>query len=164
MQKITLLDPDTNDTLIDICMHNLREADKHHSYRVFAAAAKSWLSLHPDKNFQDMERMLRANKMDTHLIACRRPEGPLVSYKLGPTDVKKRIYECIFCCRPEKDALAELAEYWESYEENFGRLEYTGFMVSKNTFPADSVMLNETESDVYNQICKTLKKAQIVVL
>lgn len=127
INKIVLRNPRSGDVPEEICWHNMKVADEFFELNFFMFAAHAWLNLNIDKNFQDLEKELRARNFNTHLIAKKNNRNnPDVELKLHGQEMK---YEIIFSCRPPEYALKEVLLEWSSYRENFENLSNTGLIV-----------------------------------
>jgi len=172
MIRIGYIDPEKLENDKEIAMHNIKISDKYHNLMLFISSAYGWLNANPGTNFQDLESMLRANNLHTHLYA--KPIVLDVDSKLGmpifdengknKTEYK---YECIFSCRPANDALNEVLMYWKTYQENFDGLKYAGCIIKEQKLEntdnkSDSVHLfNDKEQNLTNLISKNKKKIVI---
>ncbi len=99
----------------DITCINLKVADENLNLELFLAATIGWFRANPECNFQDLELYLRENDFNTYLY----PRKPITSYNGYK-------YECIFCCRPQKEAYQQVIKEWGTYKKSFKKLKYTG--------------------------------------
>lgn len=106
---------DTHYNCNDIACINLKVADQNLNLELFLAAAIGWFRANPECNFQDLELHLRENDFNTYLY----PRIPIMPYD-------NHIYECIFCCRPQKEAYEQVIKEWGTYKKSFKRLKQTG--------------------------------------
>jgi hypothetical protein len=111
-----------------ICVDNMKFADQHLILNLFAASAQAWLACNPTANLCDLEKFLRNNNMNSHLIAVPRPKYD--PFQLGLRNRGDGAYEyrCLFSCRPPPEAMEELLTHSSSYEENFEKLKKTGMI------------------------------------
>ena len=114
---------------LEICEHNILEADKHTMQQCLLPAFTSWFILNPDRTFQDLELFLRKHNCRTYLMAVPvKPEksGKMFISKTGKRD-KKLIYGCMFhIYKSKEDSLREILNNHPSYEANFEKLAVTG--------------------------------------
>ena len=127
----TYVDPKHNETEEDICLSNMKFADKHLNLRLMHSSCLAWLKLHPDKNYQDLEMLFRKHDLNTHMIAVCPKKNPNMKLKFPAATTNKIIckYEGIFCCRPKEYAIQELLLHSSSYDENFEKLKVAGMFV-----------------------------------
>ncbi len=109
-------------TCNDISCINLKVADQNLNLGLFLAATIGWFRANPECNFQDLELHLRENDFNTYLY----PRIPIV-----PHD--NYIYECIFCCQPQKEAYAQVIKEWGTYKKSFEGLKRTGSSILTNS-------------------------------
>lgn len=113
----------------EIMWHNLKEADNAYNLEYFIAASLSFLQLYPEKNYQDLEVLLRKKDFNTHLFAIKPKKGSfLKKVGKGPNP----IYECFYSCRPKNIALQEVLSNSGTYESNFDKLQYAGNLTGFN--------------------------------
>jgi len=170
MLRTTFTDPTENETAEQICWHNLTTGDKYLQLQYIIGASTAWLRLNPTKNYQDLEKVMRDNNLNTHLIAKK--IEPVPNMHLGlfreGNDPQDYEYECMFSCRPKEHALKELLEHWSSYEENFNKLLNTGTLLGNDvaiTTIKDNPefkQLNKDEQDTTKLIMDNKKKINIV--
>jgi len=163
--KLIFDTPENSENPEKICWHNLEAADKYHLLSFFCAATRAWFKLHPDKNYQDLEKELRSKNLQTHIIAGKIEKIPdnarLGLHKQDSIDYK---YECIFSCRPKEKAMEELLTHWKSYDENFEKLALSGTLILKSpndSFPKSDPsfhQFDQKEIDIHSQISQNLKK------
>lgn len=131
--------PDENSSENDICLNNLRIADKYHDLDYFIVCSYGWLKLNPNSNYQDFEKFLRNNNFDTHLIVSK-IKNMDDAYLNIPHNDKINMdlkYRCIFSCRSKDDASKELYEHWPNYDENYEALEFAGCLTVKKSEDLD---------------------------
>jgi hypothetical protein len=160
MFKITFEKVPESMTTDDVVLHNLRESDKYLHLQMFIISAQAWFSNNKGKSFQELEKYLRDNNFNTHLIA-KEPTTNKVSnannYYLMSPDTKKEDetlkYECIYSCRPKEYALKELKEHSASYEENFKKLKVSGQLGIR-----DDKTIDEDFKEIDEKTSQTTKK------
>jgi hypothetical protein len=151
--KIVLTNPEPNESKEQICLHNLSITDEYYNLKLFSLSVTAWFKLNPEKNYQDLEKYLRDNKLNTHLI-CKKPSNISKNHKLGlfkENDSTLYLYECIYSCRPPPYALLELKETMGfSYEENFENLKFAGsiFVEDEET---DQILKNKNIKKLNSQ-------------
>lgn len=158
ISEIKLVDP-TTETKEEICFHNLKVADRYYQLNLFIASSFGWFRLHPDKNYQDFEEFLRANQMNTHLIAA----NPTIDKTLYSLSGEPAEFEALFSCRPPSIALKELLTHSSSYEENFAKLLKAGTLKLKSTDEKieNVEMFSEKEMDDTSLLINLKKKILI---
>lgn len=127
-----------------LCIANMRVSEAAMKARypkalqLFIASATAWLKC-TGRNLQELEKTLRENQFSTHLIAIPFSSSSSKNVVLVNPNSKnwdaadpKLMYEAIYSVRPTKDALAELHQYWPSYEVNYCNLLLAGFRSSNN--------------------------------
>ena len=121
-------DVNNEDNPTDIALHNMNVADKNLNLAFFISGAQGWMHANKDKSFSDLEKELRKRSFDTHLFAKKvhLSEGNKLCVPSRVEDTTEYKYECIFSCRPKKDALEEVLQHWKTYEENLEALKYAG--------------------------------------
>lgn len=163
MQQLKIIDAIENELPIDICWHNLSVADKFKNFAYFIPCALGWLDLNPGKTFQDLEKELRDKDFDTHLIATNKRDITGVDLKMPNNSDAE--YECIFSCRPKEDALKEILQHSNSYEENFQKLSQAGSyktIASANEIGDPSLIeLNKKEKNEMQLVRENKKKYQL---
>lgn len=111
-------------------MAEVFEADKYRRFILVNAAVMNCMKTH-NLSFQEIESGLRKNNCWTYLIAKKRTaDMPPNLFFLDSTGVQKS-YWCCFCTRDKSFVAKELREYSVSYEDNFAKLNDTGFTVLK---------------------------------
>jgi hypothetical protein len=133
MRRVSLSDPAPTETASQIAWHNLKVADEHHDLALFCGAAFGWFKAHPEANYPDLEKALREQKLQTHLIAVKVTAPKDGSWKLTPLPTPEGKtarptpnYECTYSCRPSEAAKKELLQHWPSYETNLAALAEAG--------------------------------------
>lgn len=110
----------------DVALRNMGVADKNLNLAFFISGAQGWMCANKDKSFSDLEKELRKRSFDTHLFAKKihlsQNDKLFVPSRIADTTEYK--YECIFSCRPKKDALEEVLSHWKTYDENLEALKY----------------------------------------
>lgn len=150
MLKIVLQDPVNSESDHDICWHNLAIADKYHNLQLFIAAARAWCRLNPDKNYQDLEKVLRGRALNTYIIASQDkiPANADILFCNGSNQQTPCQYHAVFSCRPNPHALQELLKHWNSYDENFDKLRNTGDICLKDRNTVDTNIRNFSEKEI----------------
>lgn len=139
MYNFTFEKPKEDETEEDIVMHNLKVSDELFVLEYFIMSQAGWFNLQKNKdanaNYYNFEKFLRDNNFNTHLFA-RKPGLKLnkevnLLYPNTKSDNEKNKeikYECIYSCRPKKQALEDVLKNWKSYEENLEALKISGFL------------------------------------
>lgn len=125
--------PVTDEDPEEVCWNNLKKADHMLNQKFMMMSVVGWFRLHPDKNYQDLEKEFRKRDMDTHIVAreVKLKEGIRLSI-LGKHDKREYKYEGMLSCRPKEYALKELLTFHDTYEENFDMLPQTGILMTNN--------------------------------
>lgn len=123
--KIALEPVEFNEDPKDISDHNLKLTDKLLNLQLVIYSGFGWLKSRDNSDFSHLEKFLRDNELQTHLIAidAQKKYNFSLIHPDGQTPCK---YECIFSCRPKPHAMEELLERSGSYEDNFKKLKETG--------------------------------------
>ena len=110
-------------------------------------AITGWFKSNPDSITTDLEKKLREDNLDIHLIAAE-PNIDTRYYKMVlPYNMSQECDKMIlFSCRPEKKGLEEVLRHSTSYEENFERLNNAGIIIDKST-----TEIKEEEKDFEEQ-------------
>ena len=163
MNKITLIDP-LHKTPEEIVWHNLQQADSIHHLEYFIASVSSWMHLHPDQSYHDLERELRLREFDTYLYATK-PKHTF-PFKLVPSQPEKKqelIYEGIYSCRPKPYALQEVLSFWPTYEDNLKALESAGqvSVIDETTSPKVFHQFDQDQKDKFELIVQHQKELMV---
>ena len=123
---------------ISKALNKLKEADKTYSLlHVNTAMLKYIKTVYDETNHlvdaPEMEKVLRENKMDTHLIATEPPKSKGVIFPIylqcgDPNTMPRRAFQCTLSCRPSSHAMNELLKHHTSYEENYAKLSQSGWI------------------------------------
>ncbi len=134
MIKISYIKPNENESPDDIAIHNIAVSDKFKNLPAFCQSTVGWLKNDPNRNYQDLELLLRHMNLDTHLIAQPKETINIQNFKLSiPSkinDTSSYDYVLWTSCKPKEEALKELLTYHTSYEENFECLSNTGCLTN----------------------------------
>lgn len=109
----------------EIAWANMRTADNALNLEWFIGGSLGWLRANPGRNYQHLESELRRRDFNTHLIAVK-PRLTGATLALPYTKILECDWECIMSCRPVKNAMEELLQHANSYEENWARLAFAG--------------------------------------
>lgn len=114
-----------------ILLHNMRVADSTHDLQLILIVSESWFNLNKGKTYYDHEMYFREHKMDTHLIANKKPialkNTKLITPGTSITNPQNWMdYEVIFSCRPHPYAINEVLTHWPSLEANQHALKRAG--------------------------------------
>lgn len=154
-QKVDKTSPNYNED--ELFWHNFKIADSEHALSLFISIALGWFQKHPERSYQDLEKLLREKDFDTYLIAIKPnlfATGKLATLQEG--DTYNPVYECIYSCRPKPNALKELLTHSKTYEENFEKLAISGRVIveeiSKLEQEKDVKMFNNEEQNVSDKL------------
>jgi hypothetical protein len=168
MIKINYLKPEPNETADSIAIENIKISDKFKNLQSFCQASLAWLKNDSERNYQDLEKLLRELNLDTHLIAKQLENFPdSDKYKLcipnrqnQPEDLK---YVLLVSCRNKVEAKKELGLHQTSYEENFVCLSKTGCFVDINIASnTENFSYSSLENSNENSILKSSLKYDFV--
>jgi hypothetical protein len=117
----------------------IRHGDIFCSLELIASAVKAWFIAKKTDNPQDLERWLRENKLNLHLVAGSKGRDADILIGVDreldqpvktrtKTDERLR-YAVWFLMGPS--ASTGLLDFCDSYEENFKRLRLAGFLHAK---------------------------------
>lgn len=141
-----------NENIIDIANHNIKISDECLNYKLFSSSAIGWLNANPNKNFQDLEKFLRNNNLNTHLF-CTKPDINKDFYlglinNLNNSNEINYKWLCNISCKPKNIAKNDITKYWSSYQENFNQLCYAGSLIpikNKNNNIDDNISIETNE-------------------
>jgi hypothetical protein len=160
MLRAVLVDPESGETKNQICWHNIITADTNLCLQYFMLASQAWFKLNPTQNYQDLEKILRKNNLNTHLCAAM-PQIVPNSKLIGKVDSVECKYECVYSCRPKEYAINEVLQHWPTYEKNFENLKYAGSLACENinddTFPG-TIKFDNDEMQFNDHIVNNTKK------
>ncbi len=139
MIKINYIKPNQEETPDEVSIYNMTLSDKFKNLQSFCQSSLAWLKNDSNRNYQDLEKLLRELNLDTHLIAKKfkledYPDSS--NYKLCiPNRVEQPSYlefVLLVSCRSKADALKELNLHSSSYDENYTNLLKTGCFVDNS--------------------------------
>ncbi len=111
-------------------LHDLLEADRARSVKVFSVALCGYLNKHPRENLADVEKWLRKNHCWTRLIAAEAdPTHPLHPPVLRG---KPSLFELFISTKDPEHSMNELIQRAHDEETNLKRLEVTGVHTVKS--------------------------------
>jgi hypothetical protein len=128
------IEPESNETKEDIVLHNIKISDEYKNTETLIYSFMGWFKSDDNRTFQDLEKLLRDNDLDTHLIAKRIdvqdiPEGTKITIpNNNPLNEEHGFFHNILLtsCRPKQEAIEEMLRYHKNYESNFEELKRTG--------------------------------------
>ncbi len=134
MIRINYIKPTENESPDDIAIHNIVQSDKFKNLPAFCQSTVGWLRNDPNRNYQDLELLLRHLDLDTHLIAQPKETINIENFKITipskTNDTDSYDYVLWTSCKPREEAIKELLTYHTSYEENFECLSRTGCLTN----------------------------------
>lgn len=158
------IEPESNETKEDIVLHNIKISDEYKNTESLIYSFMGWFINDDTRTFQDLEKLLRDNNLDTHLIAkkidaCDIPEGTKIT--IPNNNVLNEEYGffnniLLTSCRPKQEALDELMKYHKSYEENFKELRRTGSIFKTNE------LLTHAQDEGIKDIINCTKKYKFI--
>ena len=117
----------------ELSYENLKIVSKTHDLMIIMNAITGWFKSNPDCKTTDLEKKLREDKLDIHLISAELEVDKNKYKMILPYNMSE---ECdrmiIYSCRPEKEALEELLTHAKSYDENFARLNNAGIIMDRS--------------------------------
>ena len=123
---------ETQEKKSDIAFENIKKIAPYHDLNLVLNACMGWFKTNPHLKTTDLEKKLRDEKIDIHIISAENKIDETKYKSILPFDMEK---ECsrmmIFSCRPEKEGLEELLTHAKTYEENFNRLNECGLICPK---------------------------------
>ncbi len=150
MIRINYIYPNPDESPDDIAIHNIKISDKFKNLQTFCQSTVAWLKNDPNRDYQDLELLLRHLDLDTHLIAKPKEDIDIEKFVLKlPNKIKDtNNYDYLLwtACKPKEDALKELLTYHSSYEENFECLKNTGCLTNTD-IDFDISKISHTNSD-----------------
>jgi hypothetical protein len=134
------IDVDINESKDDVALYNIKLSDEYKNIETMIYSFMGWFKNDDSRNFQDLEKLLRDNDLDTHLIAKyydkqNIPENSTIS--IPNNNEKNKInnyfeYIVMISCREKEDAIKEVKTFADTYQVNFNRLEKTGSIFKTN--------------------------------
>lgn len=164
MIKTEYIEPDSNESMEDIVLHNIKISDEYKNTESLIYSFMGWFRIDDNRTFQDLEKLLRDNDMDTHLIAKK------INFEDIPEDTKITIPNnnplneesdffhniLLISCRPKEEAFEELLRYYKNYEDNFEELRRTGSIFKT------SELLTNTQDERIKDIINCTKKYKFI--
>ena len=139
----------------DIALHNLKNSDIHYNKETFICSAVGWLKNKNTRTLQELELYLRNNNYNTYLIASPYTYDEQINLYTVNESKELLTFECIFCCKPKKQAFEDILKIHSSYEENFNKLLYSGMLKIKN---------QSEENTLFNKLCNNSLKLNFIKL
>jgi len=160
MIRSEYVDCEENETKDDITLHNIRISDEYKNSETMIYSFMAWFRNDNTRNFQDLEKFLRDNDMETHLVAKAFdkkdvPEGAKIAIPNEHTsndEVNFFDYIVMISCRPKEEAYEEVLKFGDTYDVNFERLLRTGSM-----FKTNELLENAQDEDIKTIINCTKK-------
>ena len=145
MIKINLIEKDISESKEEVAEYNIKLSDEYKKLDCFNTACLGWLKNNCERNYQNLEELLRKLNLDTHLIA-------------KPIDNIDEDYELLI---PNGNK-NKLLKYHKTYEENFKCLKETGCLFKRNKENINNQPIKENNVEVIKddnyQIINCLKK------
>lgn len=140
MIRSDYIEPNQGETKDDIAIHNIKISDEYKNLETMIYSFMGWFKNDDTRDFQSLERLLRDNNLDTHLIAKyfdekNVPECAKISIPNNNGNNNKENYFkyiVMISCREKEDALKEVEQFSDNYEVNFNRLKETGSIFKTN--------------------------------
>lgn len=157
MIKISYIEPTHTETPDSIARSNIMISDRFKKADYLEMSCISWLKNNSERNYQDLEKLLRNLNIDSHVIAYPIkiiPEG----VELGMPNINKNDnlninpynfeYTVKISCKYKKDAINELLSFHPSYEHNFECLKKTGCLMTKNSNSELNLNISKEHEDI----------------
>ncbi len=165
MLKIKYIKPNENESPDEISIYNMKIADKYKHLQAFCQSSISWLKNDPDRNFQDLENLIRILELDTHLIAkpskLEETENFVIALPNKINDTNKYEYVLLISCKPKEEAIKELLSYHDSYETNLSKLLATGTLTVANKQIKIDEIAGVEKSSLDNSNEKLIEKCEL---
>ena len=160
MIKADYFDCEENETKDDVALYNIKISDEYKNSETLIYSFMGWLKNDDTRDFQDVEKLLRDNNLDTHLIAKKFdlenvPEGAKITIPNKHIKNKTDNYFnsiVMISCRPKEESLEEVIRYADTYDINFSRLSKTG-----SIFKTDELLGNAKDERIKDIINCTKK-------
>ncbi len=123
-----------------LAWENMKAASEARYCIVFGLAAVAWLKATPGADFLVLEKRLRAEHLETRILAIRVPDDLNemdFRHPLGMAVDKSACRMAIYCCGPEDFARQEFEKEGTNYAENLSRL--SNVLVQKHFFQEASI-------------------------
>ena len=140
MIKINYKNIEKDELSDDISIYNIKIADKYKKKECFELGCVSWLKNDPNRNYQQLEQLLRYLNVDSHLIA-KPVQNTFVNLNfINDSNLEYIVHiECKF----KVDCINELTLYHDSYESNYKCLKTNYLMIKENNkISIDSISNN----------------------
>jgi hypothetical protein len=164
MIKADYIEIEENETKDDVALYNIKLSDEYKNSETMIYSFMAWFKNNDTRDFQDLEKMMRDNNLDTHLVAKKFdlenvPEGAKISVPNNHVKNDEKNYFdhiVMISCRPREEALGEVIQFGKSYEENFEKLARTGSIFKTNE------LLNNAKDERIKDIINSTKKYKFI--
>ena len=163
MIKISYSEPEPTETPDQIAHANIIMCDKFKKGDYLEMSCLSWLKNDSNRDYQDLEQLLRFLNVDAHIIAqpilrTSIPENLEINYPNGKVIETSKPLEYVakISSKPKIDALNELLSIHSSYEKNFECLQKTGCFMVKKTTKKQEVEQSLSETKGVDEVKKVL--------
>lgn len=133
MIKISYKEPEEFETYEQIAQQNIKLCDKYKKADYLELSCLSWLKLDSNRNYQDLEKLLRELDVDSYIVSKEITSiapGLEINYPNGNTCIEKLEYVAKITCRSKQDSINELLSCHKTYEDNFECLKKTGCLMA----------------------------------
>jgi hypothetical protein len=159
MIKINYKQPEESETKDDIAQYNIKICDQCKKADYLELSCISWLKIDSNRNYQDLEELLRFMNLDSYVIAqtiSNIPQGLEIGKPNKSTDLDESTnannqtqleYIAIITCMGKEDSMKELLKHHTSYEENFECLKKAGCImaIKQETSKEDEEKISQTQ-------------------
>ena len=142
MIKINYKIPENNESLEEIARANIIMSDKFKKNDYLEMSCISWLKINSNRDYQDLEQLLRHLNLDSHVIAHpikMIPENLEIGLPNENNLIEQFEYVIKISCKPKEDALKELLQIHNSYEDNYDCLKKAGCFKVKKVEPKQEI-------------------------
>ena len=102
----------------EVALHNLKTIDPLFNSLFFTHATEGWFEANPGTNYADLERMLRKEGLNTHVVCRKADETPMY-------DSAGKEWVIFYSCRPAVEAHKAVLTR-ATYKVNLKRLAVAG--------------------------------------
>jgi hypothetical protein len=145
MLKVLFENPDESMSSDDIALYNIKISDMYYNKETLYFASIAWLLNDKNRTILDIELLYRNHNLNSYVISKNITIEK--NLKLRCNDKMNLTYMFDVICKPKEISLKELEEK-ETYEENFMKLNNTGYL----DFEDDTKFSDHIEKLLKNQI------------
>lgn len=138
---------------------NIVAAEICDDFNVIMSALEGWVRCREGKNYQDLEKYLRANKRKSYVFAA---PNPVITYPLSDPVV-------MYCTYPTRERnLEEIMKYNIDYNDNFEKLSFIKIIRTHNLkgwandAAGDTEIFDAKQQFIFNHIRNVTARIKIV--